>query len=1116
MERTFHLANICRNKNKSKDKSTDKSTNFVKHSETHNINDYFRSFYSINVGNSLDFSIHSIAGRNHAADHYELSVEINGIRFDAMCDTGAPCSLMSISIFDSKFNRNIIRPCAIPYEGYNGDLLDIIGEFDAFVNFEGQKIKSKFVITNTQRPTLIGRDLLRGLGFELIKQKHNTNSINNSLNKINYVHAHDQVIDQIKTEFANVFKPGLGTYNGSLVHLSIKPNTVPIFRKPYPVPLAWRCTVEDQLNDLVKLGVLIPCNDSEWGTCLVPVLKPDGQLRLCGSYKETINRYLLSFQYPLPRIDQIFASMQGGQLFTKLDLSNAYNQLVLDDESQKLCTWSTHKGAFRITRMPFGIKPAAAIFQKTIENLIGEFKNVFCYQDDIVVTGPSFIEHLNLLKKVLFKLQSAGLRLNLKKCKFFEERISYLGFNIDKNGLSENKERSQSIIDAPIPTNYTELKAFVGMVNHHSQFIPSFSEKMAPLYALLKKDAEFIWSAACQKAYEIMKSEICSDRILVHFNQKLPIILTTDASNTAVAGVLSHKYEDGSNRPIAYVSRALNNAEKNYSTIEKEALAIVYSVTKLKQYLLGTHFTLLTDHRPLLALFGEHKGIPVMAAARMQRRALILSGFDYSIEYIKGTFNIADSLSRIPQAVTSTIIPEPTYIDYIGFVNPLQIDYNMVAKETRTDPILSKLSDSINNGFIKNLKSKEFEPYVLKADELTIESGCIMWGYRTVIPCKLRKFILETLHLSHFGIVKTKALARSYIWWPNIDKEIEALVKECHSCQSLQHSPEKSSIIPWKPTDSSWKRIHIDYAGPVNNFYLFVVIDSYSKWVEVFKTKDMTTSFTIHKLRELISRFGLFDILVSDNGRQFTSDDFKAFIKSYGIKHILTAPGHPATNGQAENFVKTLKKSLIATLKSHKNDNIDTALANFLFDYRVTKHCTTNSSPAKLLFGREIKSRFSLLKPPLTKDLIEMKQLDMKNTKNKRNRTFSVGQKVFIRDYKNPNKASWSPAIIKEKLGPRNYKCTLTYENRDIKRHLDQIRDGEIPNTNNEQVIISPPMLIATDGARDLRHDEDNGNDRQVENNVNSNINDLSTPTSSRPPAREKALQARKLIKNMK
>lgn len=560
--------------------------------------------------------------------------------------------------------------------------------------------------------------------------------------------------------------------------------------------------------------------------------------------------------------------------------------------------------------------------------------------------------------------------------------------------------------------------------------------------------------------------------------------------------------------------RALNNAEVNYSTIEKEALAIVFSVIKLKQYLLGMHFILQTDHRPLLAIFGENKSIPLMAAARMQRWAFILSGFNYTIEYIKGTSNNADSLSRIGQFETVEHKQESNYINYVGYTNVLQLNFSTVAKYTRRDPILSKVVDAINNSTVEHLKGDEFKSFRSKSNELTVESGCILWGYRTVIPNKLQKNVMDELHRSHFGIVKTKALARSYVYWPNIDKDIENLIKRCEPCQSARPSPEKSELIPWKPTDSAWKRIHIDYAGPVHNFYLLILIDSYSKWLEVFKTKNMTTSFTISKLRETFSRYCLVDTLVSDNGTQFTSSEFRTFTQENGIKFILTAPGHPATNGQAENSIKTVKKSLIATLKQNKVGDFDVIIDRFLFDYRITKHCTTNETPAKLLLGKELKSRFSLLKPPLTTEIIETKQQNaIKNFKGKHNVIFTEGQKVKVRNYKNPNKEGWSDAIIKKKLGPRSYTCLLIHDNRDIKRHTNQIIDRDLGEGEHSSSDDSLQETVSDNDATVVGSDNngsvtslDTSNDTFVE--ANESIPDV----IERPMARNAAVEAKEKI----
>ncbi|XP_055910799.1 uncharacterized protein K02A2.6-like [Eupeodes corollae] len=1021
-EKIGHLASVCSVKK-------NKTVNYVSNSDnnsTYEFNDLFNS------------SIFSISPNSNCG-LYSLSVVIDGVSMEVACDTGAPCTLVPVSFYEQIDSKMQLRPCHVPYVDYSGERILILGEYDACISYKGIKKNIVVVVSKNNSPPLLGRTFLRAFNFELMQ--------------VNSVETNDKysiVVEQIKNEFSEVFKEELGTFNISKISLDLCDNSKPVFFKPRPLPLAWKDRVEKQLRGLVQSGVLEHINNSEWGTPLVPILKPNGDLRICADYKVTINKWLVDFKYPLPRIEEIFASFNGGELFTKLDLSNAYNQLLLDEKSQLLCTWSTHIGLLKVKRLPFGVKTAAAIFQKSMETLLRGIPFVVVYQDDITITGPNIGQHITTLKSVLTKLKSAGLRLNVGKCEFFKSKICYLGFTIDKHGLSKNNDRISSVSLAPIPKDVSELRAFIGMVNYYSKFINNFSSKMFPLYELLRKNIKFIWSEECQKSYELIKSEVTSDQVLVHFNPDMPIILTTDASSNAVAGVLSHKLNEGS-RPIAFVSRALTKSESNYSTLEKEALAIIFCVSKLKQYLLGNKFVLRTDHKPLLSIFGEHKGLPLMASARMQRWALILSGFEYTVEYIKGTLNDADGLSRMPQTFSVNDYDEINYVNYIESENYLNLSFKDIARETRRDPVLSKLSEAIQNGSVRNLKGNEFTPYRNKSDEFSVEYDCVLWGYRTIVPTKLRTHILSELHASHLGIVKTKMLARSYVWWPGMDADIENLIQNCIPCQELQPSPEKSSLIPWNPSYSVWSRVHADFAGPIGNFYFFIVIDSFSKWVEVFKTKEITSSFTISKLRELFCRYGLVDVLVTDNGRQFTSHEFSTFTKNNGVKHIFTAPGHPAANGQAENFVKILKKSILANLKDHKNVCIDTILNRFMVDYRNTKHCSTGESPAKLFFGRVLKTRFSSLKPPITREkILDSQHKIVANYKGNRNAEFSKGQKVMIRDYRNINKPSWTQATVRKQLGPRTYSCIITHNNREIKRHLDQIRNQNVSQNNNQ------------------------------------------------------------------
>ncbi|XP_037931955.1 uncharacterized protein K02A2.6-like [Teleopsis dalmanni] len=442
-----------------------------------------------------------------SADEFKIPVTVDGLCVKLACDTGASCSLAPLSWLKKCKKQVSLTPCTTTYVGYGGNKIKTVGLHNCKISYCGTTKNITFVVTNCSTQPLLGRDFLSLFNFRL-----------EQICAVGQTTSQSVIIDEIKNQFAEVFNGQLGSYKSTLISLPISENAKPVFCKPRPTPFAWKKSIEENLNQLIKNDILEPINNSDWGTPLVPVLKPNGEIRICGDYKTTINKYLHDYKYPLPRIEEIFTSLEGGELFTKLDLSNAYNQLILDEKSQLLCTWSTHLGTFKMKRMPFGIKPAASIFQKTVETLLCGIPYVVVYQDDITISGKNLKQHL------------------------------------------------------------------------------------------LQKNTKFVWSEQCQDAYECIKKDITSDQVLTHFDPELPIILTTDASNSAVAGVLSHEFSKNDCKPIAFVSRALTKCEQNYSTLEKEALAIIFCVSKLKQYLHGNNFILRTDHKPFISIFNENKG----------------------------------------------------------------------------------------------------------------------------------------------------------------------------------------------------------------------------------------------------------------------------------------------------------------------------------------------------------------------------------------------------------------------------------------------------------------------------------------------------------------------------
>lgn len=518
----------------------------------------------------------------------------------------------------------------------------------------------------------------------------------------------------------------------------------------------------------------MPVENSDWGTPIVPVLK-NGKLRVCVDYKTTINPHLIDVKCIIPNIEDIFAALSGGVYFTKLDLRNAYNQIEVDDASQLILAWSTHKGVFACKRMSFGAKTACAIFQSTMSKVLQGVPCCVCFFDDILVTGRTLAEHLKNLELVFQKLSAAGFKLNLQKCRFFQKKVKYLGHVIDATGLHKDEDKVKAISDAPQPSNVSEVKAFIGLVNYYARFFPNLAQVLFPIYELLKQSTPFNWNDECAKSFELVKKIIVSEKVLAHYDPRLPVKLICDASQRGIGAAIFHTMPNGEDKPIAFASKKLSPAQSNYSTIDREALAIYFGVVKFQHYLIGRKFTIQTDHKPLTSIFGNRNGIPFMAAGRLQRWADYLSSYDCHTEYIEGKTNVnADFLSRLPTTCSDFTEDDADEKSvYVNFIDKFSsIDQQSIRRESSNDAILAAVIEFVKSGWpSKKSIIDDIKPFEQRANELNVENDILMWGYRVIIPSSLRKDFLRELHASHSGTTKMKSKARSHFWWPNLDQQ---------------------------------------------------------------------------------------------------------------------------------------------------------------------------------------------------------------------------------------------------------------------------------------------------------------------------------------------------------
>ena len=445
-----------------------------------------------------------------------------------------------------------------------------------------------------------------------------------------------------------------------------------------------------------------------------------------------------------------------------------------------------------------GVSAAPSIFQRTMETLLQGLPGVCLYLDDILITGKTNQEHLDNLAAVLQRLAAAGMKLKPEKCSFMLPEVEYLGHKISEKGLQPTTQKVRAIVEAPQPTNVSQLKSFLGMLNYYGKFLPNLSTCLAPLYALLQKKSPWSWGSQQENAFNKAKSMLTSSCLLTHYDPTKPLILACDASPYGLGAVLSHQLEEDE-YPVAFASRSLAPAEKNYSQIDKEALAIVFGVKHFHQYLFGRSFIIKSDHKPLQYLLGEKKGIPSMASARVQRWALTLSAYNYKVQYVPGREHAnADVFSQLPLPVQPKEIPMPEELVFLmeGLeISPVTV--KQIKVWTDHDPVLATVRRFVKQGWPKSADPK-FRPYHVRKLELSIQDDCILWGSRIIVPKPGREQLLSLLHEGHPGISKMKGLAHSYVWWPNIDADIEAQVKRCNQCQMNQPSPPIVPMHPWE------------------------------------------------------------------------------------------------------------------------------------------------------------------------------------------------------------------------------------------------------------------------------------------------------------------------------
>ena len=967
-----------------------------------------------------------------------LSLDVNGHDFVFDVDTGSDHTIVSLNDW-KQLGSPEIRPTSLKLECYSGKQLDIQGECDVQVDYRQQRFNLTMVVIKRTGSPLLGLGWISTMKIDLNVLVHGKSGNSQQVKKL-----YDQ--DKLRTlldKYKQVFSKDLGHCTKVQAHIQLVPGATPKFYKPRPLPFAYLDGVKEEIQRQVSNGILERIDTSQWAAPIVPIRKPSGKFRICGDYKMTINSQMLVDQHPIPCIDELLTRLNNGEKFTKLDLTDAYLQVELDEQSKQLVVINTPLGLFKYNRMPFGIANAPAVFQRIVDQVLAGVPNSIAYLDDILISGKDEEEHFTTLQMVLTKLADFGLRCNMDKCSFFQDEVVYLGYVINSKGKQPDPSRITTIRNLPVPTDVKQVEAFIGKINYYGKFIHNFSNLCIPLNRLRQKDAKWNWDTSCQKAFDTLKKKLSEETLLVHFDQDLPLILATDASSYGIGAVLMHRYPDGSEKPIAHASKTLNAAERGYSQIEKEGLSIVFGVKKFHQYLAAKTFEMVTDHRPLLSIFNPAKGIPSTTANRLQRWAIALMGYSYQIRY-KATrhHGNADGLSRLPVGDDNSFVDnESIQVNRIQtqIVEDSPIDSRKVQTAVDADELLRLVKKFILSQWPNSMSRKnnpELFPYYSIRESLSVAHGCILKDTQVIIPTSLRYRVLQMIHRGHLGVVKMKQLARVHCWWPKMEKDLENLAKSCVSCATTATNPTED-FKPWPEPDHVWSRVHMDFLGPLWNSKWLIMVDAKSKFPFVADMGNDTSAKNLcNVLEQAIDWLGPPTTLVSDNGPPFTSFEMSEFYKRYAIQHITTAPYHPPSNGIAERFVRSFKEGMVKEQQSGQT-NKTIALRNVLRSYRWTPHTTTGIPPAEALFRRPIRTELACLHPART-------QTETKGTSK-----YDIGQPIWVKNHQRNKHMKWKPGIIKHKVGSMMYQVEL--ENGQVcVRHQNQLRFRQDTNEQDE------------------------------------------------------------------
>jgi len=790
--------------------------------------------------------------------------------------------------------------------GVDGTPLHIFGQFQGLVEVKAlrRNYKVNFIATDT-RP-ILGADFLTQYGLKLdMKNRKLTDPLANI--SVNLVSGDEEAkVVRVKEDAgSNSFilkhfprlltSPNYEEIPDTVPFHEIKTTGPPLFAKPRPLSPKKLEIAKDHFNLLIKTGVVRP-SSSPWASPLHLVPKGDGEWRPCGDYRR-LNAVTVPDRYAIPNLQTVHYKLANSKVYSTLDLVKAYHYIPIKKEDIEKTAICTPFGNFEYLRMPFGLRNASSSFQRFVDGIFRDLPFVVVYIDDILIFSNSIEEHKEHLEKVLSRLDSVNLKIKGSKSSLFQDKVNFLGYQFSKEGIKPIPEKVKCLLDLPNPSNTKVLQRYMGMFNFYQRCIPRYSDKSKNLRDLLNSQ-EFLWKSIHQEEFDNLKLSIKEASELSYPSPNANFTVTADASSYAIGACL-HQVVDGICFPLCFFSRKMSDAERRYSTFDRELLAIFCALKKWRDLISGSQVTIFTDHKPLVGALQSGKP---RTSDRQQRQLSFINEFTSDIVHISGKENVvADTLSR------SDLLCSFSDVESCSIPSSSCFDLFSLAK--------AQAASDIDFSGCKGFKLDK---------NVQLFCDVSQPNPRPYVPFRHRKLVFEFLHnLSHPGIKASIRTVGSRYFWPELKNDVKKWVSECLLCQKAKvnrHTHRPPGFLPC-PTQR-FTIVHIDIVGPLpaevgSPRYLLTMIDSFTRWIEVFPLVEIT-ALNVCKgfLFSWVSRFGPPLTLISDKGKQFCSELMSNMNKVLGINMIRTTSYNPKANGLVERFHRTLKAALMTKAKS--------------------------------------------------------------------------------------------------------------------------------------------------------------------------------------------------------